>query len=650
MSTVTQNHIDPSTPKGGNLVSSGGIIQGATFRVWAPRAKSIYLNGRFNNTDFWDKDTNPSLALQRIGGGDWWGGFVSEGREGDAYKFFVVGESGSGYKRDPYARELSVDPPFPNANCILRAPGAFPWQGDAFQTPDYSNMIIYQAHVGTFFSKITNAGGTFLDVVEKIEYLQALGINVLQLLPIDEFETQNSLGYNGSDPFSPETRYGVVDANKLDDYLLTVNRLLSKAGKKTIDKTVLLPIPNQLKVLVDLCHLHGIAVVFDVVYNHAGGFEGDQQSLFFLDLEKGDLNASLYFTDRGWAGGLSYALWKQEVRQFLIDNALFHHLEYHVDGLRYDQISALVNLNGGTGWSFCQDLTNTVRFVRNRSLQNAEFWPVNLAIVQSTTSGGAGFDVTQHDGLRIGVRQAIRQASAGRSAEVNMDGIAPGLYPLGFGRAWQAVPCVENHDVVFRDRDPRIPRLADGSNTRSFFARSRSRVAMGLLLMAPGIPQIFMGQEFLEDKQWSDDPGGPNRIFWGGLDAGDKSMVDFLRFTRDLIRLRWTQPAVRSNSIAVFHVHNGNRVIAFHRWVEDEGRDLIVVASLNDQTLVDYQLGFPFGGRWGELFNSDVYDQWVNPNLTGNGGQVWANGAPMHGFNHSASVVVPPNSIVVFGG
>jgi 1,4-alpha-glucan branching enzyme len=97
-------------------------------------------------------------------------------------------------------------------------------------------------------------------------------------------------------------------------------------------------------------------------------------------------------------------------------------------------------------------------------------------------------------------------------------------------------------------------------------------------------------------------------------------------------------------------VHNVNRVIAFHRWVEGEGRDLIVVASLNDQTLFDYQLGFPFAGRWGELFNSDVYDQWVNPNLTGNGGQVWANGAPMHGFNHSASVVVPPNSILVFGG
>jgi hypothetical protein len=162
MSTVTQNHIEASTPKGGNLVSGGGIIQGATFRVWAPRAKSIYLNGRFNNTDFWAKDTNPSLALQRIGGGDWWGGFVSDAREGDAYKFYVVGENGSGYKRDPYARELSVDPPFPNANCILRAPGAFPWQGDAFQTPDYANMIIYQAHAATFYSKIANAGGTFL--------------------------------------------------------------------------------------------------------------------------------------------------------------------------------------------------------------------------------------------------------------------------------------------------------------------------------------------------------------------------------------------------------------------------------------------------------------------------------------------------------
>ena len=175
-------------------------------------------------------------------------------------------------------------------------------------------------------------------------------------------------------------------------------------------------------------------------------------------------------------------------------------------------------------------------------------------------------------------------------------------------------------------------------------------MATGLLLTAPGIPQIFMGQEFLEDKQWSDDPGGPNRIYWDGLNSGDKSMTDFLRFTQDLIRVRMNQSALRSSSIRVFHVHNANRVLAYHRWVEGQGHDIVVVASLNDQSLYNYSIGFPYGGRWAELFNSDVYDNWVNPFVVGNGGQVFASGNPLHGFSYSAPITIPPNSIVVFGG
>jgi 1,4-alpha-glucan branching enzyme len=400
---------------------------------------------------------------------------------------------------------------------------------------------------------------------------------------------------------------------------------------------------------VDLCHLYGIAVVFDVVYNHAGGFDGDDESLYFWDREQGNNDSSLYFTSQGWAGGLSFALWKREVGQFLIDNAVFHLREFHVDGLRYDEISVLVALNQNNGWTFCQNLTNTLRFQHDRAIQNAEFWPVNSNVVKSAAANGAGFDVTQHDALRLSVRQAIGQAAGGGSNHVDMDGIAATLYPPGFPQAWKAVPCVENHDEVFSGRSLRIPRLADGSNAHSFYARSRSRVATGLLLTAPGIPQLFMGQEFLEDKQWNDNPSGPNRIYWGGLTSGDKPMVDFLRFTQDLIRLRWNQPAVRSSSIRVFHVHNDNRILAFHRWLEGEGRDVVVVVSLNDQLLFNYAVGFPRAGRWAELFNSDVYDNWVNPAIIGNGGQIYANGGPMHGFANSAAIAIPPNSIVVFG-
>ena len=87
-----------------------------------------------------------------------------------------------------------------------------------------------------------------------------------------------------------------------------------------------------------------------------------------------------------------------------------------------------------------------------------------------------------------------------------------------------------------------------------------------------------------------------------------------------------------------------------HRWLEGVGRDIIVVVSLNERTFNEpnYQLGLPLSGRWLEVFNSDVYDHWVNPWVSGNGGGTHASGKPLHGFATSASIVIPANSVVVF--
>jgi 1,4-alpha-glucan branching enzyme len=171
-----------------------------------------------------------------------------------------------------------------------------------------------------------------------------------------------------------------------------------------------------------------------------------------------------------------------------------------------------------------------------------------------------------------------------------------------------------------------------------------------LILTAPSIPMIFMGQEFFEDKQWSDNPGffQNTLIWWDGLQSGQKPMTDFLRFTQELIALRRRLPGLRGGGLNVFHVHDANRVLAFQRWVPDVGRDVVVVASLNESTYYSYQIGFPGGGTWLEVFNSDVYDNWVNPIVAGNGGSINANGPPLHGLPSSAAIVIPANGMVVF--
>ena len=624
---------------GGTLVPGG-----ATFRVWAPAARAVFVVGDFNN---WTRDDN-ALLVQHPDGR--WTGFFPNAADGMKYKFFVIGEGSQGHKRDPHARELTNT--WPNPDCVLRAANSYPWQDWTWRTPPFNELIVYQLHVGTFFGPNRQTRpAKFLDVLDRIEYLADLGVNAIEPLPVVEYSTPRSLGYNGTDLFSPEMDYDVGPL-EIDQYLPRVNRLLQQKGKAAVTKAVLSVPINQLKVLIDICHAYGLAVIFDVVYNHASSDLRDEQqdeTIFFFDRQRrGDDNRSLYFTDQDHTGPV-FAFWKEEVRQFLIDNATFFVDEYHVDGFRYDQVTVIVQQNVSDGWRFCQNLTRSVRALDASAINVAEYWGPEPAVVRPVFEGGADFDANWHDGLRRSIRSVIAQAAGGRDAALDWQPVVDQLRAPGFRNAWRAVQYLESHDEVYRDRAPRIAALAGGGDGRSWYARSRSRVALGLLMIAPGIPMIFMGQEFLEDKRWADDPvhHPGTLIFWDGL-ATDKTMIDFHRFTRDLLWLGRHQPALSGESVATVLMDNIARVLVVHRWVEGLGRDLIAVFSLNESTMHGYRVPFPRGGEWFEIFNSDMYDHWVNPIVAGNGGRIDANGPGLNGLSASASVVVPANSFLVF--
>jgi 1,4-alpha-glucan branching enzyme len=628
-------HIQPDTPMGANLVADG-----ATFRAWAPNAHAVYVLGDFNH-----RQRNDASLLTRDDAGHW-RGFFPGVHDRQRYIFFVVGPGGEGPKRDPYARELKS--PFPS-DCIVRT-ADFPWHDSGFVTPRFENFVIYQLHVGTFFApNLPRKGGTFLDVARKIPHFAALGVTAIQLMPIQEFQTTFSLGYNGTDYFSPEMDFAVEDQD-LASYTEVVNALLDLKGLSRYSVDDLRGEMNQLKALVDLCHVHGLALILDVVYNHAGGDFGDE-SLYFFDRQSADggNNNSLYFTDKGHAGGLVFDFGKPEVRSFLIQNAKFFLDEYRVDGFRYDQVSVIDHDGAPHGWSFCQDLTSTLNYHRPGALDNAEYWDVNPYVVKSPPEG-AGFDTTLTDGLRIAIRDVIEDASAPDERPLAMAALADRLWPQGFTAPWRFVQGPENHDVVYEGRELRIARLGDPDDPRSWFGRSRARVATGLSLTAPGLPMLFMGQEFLEDKQWSDNLALHQDLllYWAGLDLGDQQMLDHLRFTRELIGVRWRYPGLRSDGFRIVHAHDQNRVLAFHRWVIDSGDDVMVVVHLSTYHRFNYRIGFPGGGDWREIFNSDVYENWVNPYVAGNGGRVSATAQPLHGFDYSAELTLPANSLLVF--
>jgi 1,4-alpha-glucan branching enzyme len=632
-----------SVRMGANLTAAG-----ATFRVWAPTAKTVSIRGTFNG---W---SDHFLTTSNDG---YWFTTVPEVKEGDQYKFYVVGQGTTGDKRDPFARSLTFHPSFPICNCVVTQPATFPWHDANFQPKPFHELVVYQLHVGAFWSRDAQGRdqraarpGRFLDLLFRLEYLSQLGINAVQLLPIQEFSTPRSLGYNGVDLYSPEMEYCVPPGDPdFQQYFDKANALLSQRQLPPFQQSDLDCQTKQLMALVDLFHLYGIAVIFDVVYNHAGGDFGDE-GIYFLDRQPtGDNNRSLYFTDQGWAGGLVFAYWKREVCQFLIDNAGFFLDEYHVDGFRFDEVT-VIDRQGG--WNFLQNLTDTVRYKKPRAIQIAEYWADQRSVVRARVDDGAGFDSAVAAGLRQSIRGVIQQASGGRNAFVDLNPVANDLYPA-YGQAWRAVQHLENHDVVrvdnTTDRQPRVASLSDPTNARSWYARSRSRVANGLLLTAPGIPMLFMGQEFMEDKYWSDSPNyfADSLIWWDGLDT-DRAMQDHLRFVRELIQLRGRYRALCGDRINVFHVHNDNRVLAFHRWIEAAGEDLVLAVNLREDTWWSYQLGFPIPGKWIEVFNSDVYDGWVNPRVAGNGGEIDANGPPLHGFHASAAIVIPANGFVVF--
>lgn len=625
---------------------------GATFRLWAPRAEHVYvvLDGEPAPAP-----TDRELVKDPASGH--WTGFIPGIGVGSRYRYYIEAAGASELKRDPRARELDFTGP-PDADCVVTNAWTYPWHDAGYRAPDFNELIVYQLHIGRFYAR--DDTGTdrrigrvakLLDALDRAEYLAALGVNAIQPLPLVEFETPHSMGYNGTDIFSPEEDYCVRDGD-LPPYLERLNRLLEARGKHPISLTDLRGQVNQLKAFVDICHVYGLAVIPDVVLNHGGG-GFDQHSLNYLDLGAGPGN-NLYFTDEGWAGGWIFAFTRPEVEAFLIDNARMWLEEYHADGLRFDEVT-VIDQHGG--WHFCQDLTATLRFGHPAAVLIAEYWGEQPWRAVVAPPDGMGFDLGYADALRNGIRKVIAQAAGGALATVEMGQLTAGLQrPWGEPQAWQAYNCIENHDLVYDGddgghRQPRLARLAGGSDSRSWYARSRARVANGLLLTAPGVPMLFMGQEFLQDTLWSDDPDNlQGLIWWDGLAGLDPAMAEFHRCTSDLMWLRRHHPALRADPIYIYPPDVENRVLAFQRWVPDIGRDVVVVACLREASFHDgsYALGLPQPGHWYEVFNSDFYDHLPNPSVTGNAGGIDASGEPLHGLPYSASISIPANGLLVF--
>ncbi|WP_342376427.1 alpha-amylase family glycosyl hydrolase [Myxococcus stipitatus] len=568
---------------------------GTTFRVWAPYAQRVQVVGDFSHWHAVELAREPSGNFSRD---------IASAGNGQQYQFIIQGRYGDWrWRNDPRASDVTHS----TGNSVILDHRDFVWRYDSFfQMPAPHEAVIYELHIGTFNDSPGWGPGHWLSAIDKLDYLRELGVNLVELMPSAEFAGDFSWGYNPTFPFAPESAYGT---------------------------------PNDLKRFVDEAHRRGIGVIMDVVYNHLGpsdlphwDFDGEtlgRGGVYFYP----DWRASTPWGDTRPDYGRS------EVRDYLRDNALMWLREYHMDGLRVDatkEIRTASGVDNPAGWELLRSLTEAVKREFPWKLLIAEDMAADPAV---THPQGAGFDA-QWDAAFVHPMRAALIAPFDEWRDLNA--VRDALTFRYNGRSTQRIVYTESHDEVANGRS-RLPTEVSPYNPGDVLAKKKALLGAVLTLTAPGIPMLFMGQEFLEDGHFDDgEPLDWSKAGWfGGI----------LQAHRDLIRLRrnWhdTTAGLRGEHVHVFHLNHDDKVLAFHRWENGgPGDDVVVIVNLGHRAFSGYALGLPSDGPWRVRFNGDW--QGYSPDFSGTSVQdVWGEWSGRDGMPASGQLSLGAYSAVI---
>lgn len=535
---------------------------GVAFRVWAPHADAVYVVGSFDN---WLADAHP-MAKENHG---YWYLNLSSAAVGDEYRYRIVIGDKQLYRIDPCAREVTSSV----GNAVI-FDTHFDWEGDDFHLPAVNEMVIYEMHLGTFHDKEDGRTDKLAEAAQKLDYLQQLGVNVIELMPLAQFAGYLSWGYNPSCVYAVETNYGG---------------------------------PAAFKRFVKAAHRAGIGVILDVVYNHFGPSDLD---LWQFDGWSQNGMGGVYFyndwrAETPW-GSTRPDYGRSEVRQFIRDNSLMWLQDYRVDGLRFDMTLFMRNVKGNSdpgadlpdGWSLVQWINRDIREQFPGRVTIAEDLLNDERITKPVNQGGAGF--TAQWGARFAnpVRAAVITAS---DEQRSLDSVREAIEGRYNGDPFQRVIYTESHDEVSNGKS-RVASEIDPHNPVSWFAQKRTTLAAALVLTSPGIPMLFQGQEFLEDGWFQDSVP----LDW----HKSEEFSGLVRLYRDLIQLRLNRSdstrGFTGSGLNTFHENQAENLMAYHRWHQrGPGDDVVVVVNFSHLAHENYLLGFPSAGTWRLRFNSD---------------------------------------------
>jgi 1,4-alpha-glucan branching enzyme len=577
---------------------------GTTFRLWAPHADSVSVIGDFNN---WDDGANPLVTE----GNGYFSADVLGVVSDNQYQFALQRGSDAFIKSDPNGRAMT-DSAGPS---LVVDHSAFGWTNDSFRPAPFNQQIIYEMHIGTFNDATVGGTGNWSTAMDRLDYLASVGVNMLEVLPPGQFPGSYSWGYSQWFPFAPASQYGSS---------------------------------NEMKAFVDAAHARGIGVIVDTVHNHYS----TNTPLRCFDGECFSAQGIYFYTDwrldSGFGPRPDYG--RPQIRDYIVDNTLMWLNDYHADGLRWDStLNIRTGVRAGVrtaipdGWALLQRINNTVHAQSSEKIMVAEDLQNDARLTRSTPSGGAGFD-SQWDPQFHGSLRAALITTTDSSRDMNS--LRNAILHSYNGTASHRVIYTENHDEVSpHHRKNRLPTEISPSSPEDYWAKKRSTLGAGILMTSPGIPMLFMGQEFLETTGFPFQRA--QAIDWTRPDR----FSGILQMYRDLISLRKNSNGVSAgltgNSTNVFHVNNQAKVISFHRWsAGGQGDDVVVVANFSNRAFPSYIIGFPRGGRWRVRFNSDWNG--YSPDF-GNtpSNDTTATQVPRDGLRFSGSVGFGPYTLIV---